>query len=124
MTSTFGYDELLTLAVPLRLATNAPSGYPRLTPLWFVYDSGAFHMTSLKGKAHLRDLERDPRCALLIDTASHRRVRAHGRAELSPDQGGAWTRRITLKYVSGTDGQATAARRAAQERVLITLRPG
>lgn len=124
--------ELLSLDVPLRLATLGPHGYPRITPLWFLYEDGAFHMTSVEGRSHLRDLAREPRISLCVDTETrvtesggrmNRRVKAYGRAELLPDEGGRWTVRITRKYVHGPEGEALAARRAAVPRLVIRVRP-
>lgn len=89
-------------------------------------------MTSVEGQPHVLNLARDARAAICIDTEAresvagfraNRRVRAQGNAETAPDEGGYWTRRITLKYVPGPDGEATAKRRAAMPRVLITLEP-
>lgn len=124
--------DLLERDVVLYLATLRRDGTPRLTPLWFVFEDGALRMTSVAAKAHLLDLARDPRCAIVIgaeiDPAPdgerrYARVRASGRADLASDGGGAWTRRITLKYVSGVAGERLAERRARDDRVLITLRP-
>lgn len=53
--------------VPLRLATIRRDGLPRITPLWFLYEDGAFHMTSVAGHPHLRDLARDPRASVCVD---------------------------------------------------------
>lgn len=116
----------------MHLATLRRDGSPRITPLWFVCADGAFRMTSVAGKRHLQDLARDPRCALIVDARvepapdgepRNARVRASGRTELSDDVGGAWTRRITLKYVQGAAGRRLAERRARDPRVLITLHP-
>lgn len=125
-------EELLALDLPAHLATIDRDGFPRVTPIWFLWVDGAFHMTSVEGQPHLRNLERDPRAAVSVDTEERksaggrrpsRRVRAQGEAELFPDEDGAWTRRITLKYVQGEEGEAAADRRAGMPRVVIRLRP-
>jgi PPOX class probable F420-dependent enzyme len=127
-----GIASVLALDIPAHLATTDPEGYPRITPIWFIWEAGAFWMTSVEGQPHLRNLMHDPRAAISVDTEDrvavrgvreNRRVRAQGRAELGPDKDGQWTRRITLKYVHGAEGEAAAARRAAMQRVVITLRP-
>jgi PPOX class probable F420-dependent enzyme len=124
--------SLLALDIPAHLATTDPDGYPRITPIWFIWEDGAFRMTSVEGQPHLRNLARDPRAAVCVDTEArkpvdgiraHRRVRARGLVETAADHGGYWTRRITLKYVSGPDGEEAAERRAAMQRVVITLQP-
>lgn len=124
--------ELLALDVPARLATIDPDGFPRITPIWFVWEDGAFHMTSVAGRPHLRNLAEEPRASICIDTESresvrgvrsNRQIKARGFAELRPDEGGYWTRRITAKYVSGPEGEARGAYRAAMGRIVIVLRP-
>jgi len=124
--------EFLRHDVPAHLGTIDRQGYPRITPIWFIYEDGAFYMSSLVGKRQLEDLRRDPRASIRVDSeepASVRGVRANrqaggrGLAELRADVGGAWTRRITLKYVSGEEGDERARLRAAQDRIVIVLRP-
>jgi PPOX class probable F420-dependent enzyme len=124
-------EELLAFDIPAHLATIDADGYPRITPIWFVWEDGAFVMTSVAGRPHLNNLARDPRAAISIDTEDprpvggrrhNRRIRAQGIAELMPDDGN-WTRRITRKYVPGADGEAAAERRASTQRVAIRLRP-
>ncbi len=123
--------ELLARDILCRLATIRADGSPRLTPLWFIFEGGAFHMTSLAGKTHLRDIERDPRVAVLVDaeepptpgTRLYRRAKASGRATLVTDPTGTWTRRITLKYIPSPEGDALASARASEPRVLIRVSP-
>lgn len=124
--------ELLGRDLVLHLVTLRRDGAPRITPLWFLYEDDAFRMTSGAGKPHLRDLERDPRCAVIVDAEiepapdgerRYARVRASGRAELLEDLAKVWTKRITRWYVKGEAGERLAVRRARDDRVLITLRP-
>lgn len=124
--------ELLALDVPVRLATLDEDGYPRITPLWFLWEDGVFYMTSVEGRRHLRNLQRDPRASICIDTEERegpagarrtRRVTAKGLVELRPDTDDDWTARITRKYVSGAEGEALARRRGSVARVVILLRP-
>ena len=130
--STGEIAALLALDVPARLATIDQQGFPHVTPLWFVWEDGAFHLTSLSDRPHLRRLERNPRAGLCIDVEQaeredgerpNRQVRAVGEAELFPDPGGTWTRRVTEKYVRGPGAASRRAARAADERVVIRIRP-
>jgi len=123
---------LLALDVPARLATLDDAGFPHVTPLWFVWDDGAFHLTSYHDRPHLRRLTRNPRTGLCVDVERPARedgerpnlqVRAIGQAELFPDEGGVWTRRIDEKYVRGPSGAAHASARTAYPRTVIRLRP-
>lgn len=120
-------ERLLEADIPARLATLDPEGYPRVVPIWFIWGEGAFHMTSVPERVHMRDLARDPRAAICVDLEDRRtrqnvQLRARGRAELSSAHE-EWTRRITLRYVDGPSAVAEADRRAAMERVHIRLRP-
>jgi nitroimidazol reductase NimA-like FMN-containing flavoprotein (pyridoxamine 5'-phosphate oxidase superfamily) len=119
-------EGLLALDVPARLATIDAEGFPHVTPLWFVWDDGAFHLTSYSDRPHVRRLAGNPRAGLCIDVERPARedgerpnlqVRAVGIAELLDDEAGAWTLRIDEKY--GWPRSATLAR----DRVLIRLRP-
>ncbi len=122
----------MTLDVPARLGTLDRRGYPRITPIWFLYEDGTFYMTSIVGKRHVEDLRRDPRASIRVDiednaavdgVRANRQIGGSGIAELRPDADGAWTRRITLKYVTGADAETRAAMRAAQQRIVILLAP-
>jgi nitroimidazol reductase NimA-like FMN-containing flavoprotein (pyridoxamine 5'-phosphate oxidase superfamily) len=130
--STEEIDALLALAVPARLATLDARGYPHVTPLWFVWEDGAFQMTSYADRPHLRRIARNARVGLSIDVEDperddgerpNRQVRAIGRAELSADPDGMWTRRITEKYVRGPAAAQRSAARSADDRVVIQVRP-
>lgn len=125
-------QRLLNLDVPAHLGTIDAKGFPRITLIWFIWEKGALYMTSMEGKPQLRDLERDPRASIAIDTEDrisadgvrhNRQVRARGRAELSTDTDGYWTKRITHKYIQGAEGKAKAYERASVPRVTIKLVP-
>ncbi len=125
-------DELLALDVPARLATLDRHGFPHVTPLWFRWEDGAFYLTSIADRPHLRRLRRDARAGLCVDAEQPERgdgqrrnhqVRAIGRAALFADREGEWTRRITEKYVHGPARDEQIRRRVADERVVICLRP-
>ncbi len=119
-------EALLALDVPARFATIDANGFPHVTPLWFVWHGGAFHLTSCSDRPHLRRLAGNPRAGLCVDVERPAReggqrpnlqVRAVGVAELFSDTGGAWTRRIDEKYSSARDAEGT------QDRVVIRLMP-
>ena len=125
-------EALLALDVPARLATLDRDGFPHVTPLWFVWDEGAFYMTSIADRPHLRRVSHNPRAGLCIDVEDperadgqrpNRQFRAVGDARLFPDRDGRWTARITRKYLHGPSAAASAAARAADERIVVCLRP-
>jgi PPOX class probable F420-dependent enzyme len=126
-------EDLLTRPLPCRLATIDRDGFPRVTPLWFVWDDGCFWMTSLSDRQHLADLRYNGRAGLCVDDEApnprgqphrpNRQVTARGRARLFEEHDGEWTRRITLKYLEGPLGAQHAAVRAAQRRTVICFSP-
>ena len=125
-------EALLALDVPARLATLDRDGFPHVTPLWFVWKDGAFFMTSIADRPHLRRLSHNPRAGVCIDVEDperadgqrpNRQVRAIGDAELFRDRDAQWTNRITQKYVRGSAAAEMIATRAADDRLVICLRP-
>lgn len=116
----------------LRLATIDSSGFPHVTPLWFIWTNGAFYLTSISDRPHLARLAANPRAGICVDIEEaerddgqhpNRQVRAVGVAHVSPDGDGVWTARITEKYVRGRAASAVRASRVADQRVVICLRP-
>jgi hypothetical protein len=130
--STAELEELLAADVPARLATIDADGYPHVTPLWFLWADGAFHMTSFEGRPHLQRLELNVRAGLCVDVEAgeradgerpNRQVRAVGHAETFVDIDGGWTERITRKYVTGPGLSVQLERRLSAERIVIRLEP-
>jgi nitroimidazol reductase NimA-like FMN-containing flavoprotein (pyridoxamine 5'-phosphate oxidase superfamily) len=125
-------ETLISLDVPARLATLDHDGFPHVTPLWFVWADGAFFMTSIADRLHVRRLSHNPRAGLCIDVEDpertdgqrpNRQVRATGNVELAPDHDAEWTTRITGKYVRGAGRSEMIDSRAADDRMVICLRP-
>jgi Pyridoxamine 5'-phosphate oxidase len=121
-------DALLEANVPARLATLDRHGFPHVTPLWFIWTDGAFHLTSFGDRPHLRRLGRDPRAGICVDVEEpvredgerpNRQFRAIGNAELFADKNGTWTRRIRDKYVA----LAAPSGDPETQRIMIRLRP-
>ncbi|MFB7719041.1 pyridoxamine 5'-phosphate oxidase family protein [Nocardia sp. NPDC056100] len=125
-------DALLNLDVVARLATIDSDGYPHVTPIWFLWESGRFHLTSSSTRPHLRRIARNPKVGLVIDIEGelradgerpNRQVRVVGDASVTPDPGGQWTRRIRAKYIDGSIAPGIAERAVHQERSLIGITP-
>ena len=125
-------EQLLACDVPAHLATLDNGGFPHVTPLWYIWTNGAFYMTSIADRPHLRRLRRDPRAGICVDLEDpecadgqrpNRQVRATGTAELLADNGAVWTTRITEKYVRGAAAAERVKARSGDERALIRLRP-
>ena len=52
------------------LATINPDGSPLATPMWFVHDPSGIGMVSIDGLQKIRNLRRDPRVSVVVETAA------------------------------------------------------
>ena len=52
------------------LATLNPDGSPLATPMWYVHDVHGIGMVSVDGLQKVRNLRRDPRVSLVVETAA------------------------------------------------------
>ncbi len=124
--------HLLDLAIPAHLATLDPAGFPRITPIWFLWEDGIFYMSSGEERRHVHDLVRDPRAGLCIDieesqtqggSRPYRQIIARGYAQVQPDADERWARKLILKYITGQAGALRAQQSAGKPLTVIALRP-
>ena len=108
---------LLDAPSPATLTTYCEDGSAVVHPVWFRFEDGAFEVVVAEGDVKLRNLERDPRCSLLVfETVSpFRGVEANGAPELVKGDVTEARAEISSRYLG-----ATAGRRYAEER----KRPG
>lgn len=73
-------------AVPMRLAANTASGFPTVTPLWFLWREQALWAAAKPDAAITRLLRKDGRCAfdISVEAPPYRGVRGQGTAEVLP----------------------------------------
>ena len=50
------------------LATVNPDGSPLATPMWYVHDTSGIGMVSVDGLQKIRNLKRDPRVSVVVET--------------------------------------------------------
>ncbi len=124
--------HLLKLAIPAHLATLDPAGFPRITPLWFLWEDGIFYMSSGQEKRHVHDLARDPRAGLCIaieesqteaGSRPYRQIIVRGYAQVQPDTDERWAHKLILKYIIGQAGVLRAQQSAGKPLAVIALRP-
>jgi len=124
--------HVLNLAIPAHLATLDPAGFPRVTPIWFLWEGGIFYMSSGEERRHVHDLARDPRAGLCISIEEgqteagyrpFRQIMVRGYAHVQPDTDEIWARKLILKYITGPAGMLRAQRIAGEPLVVIVLRP-
>ncbi len=124
--------ELLPLLESTAVAfasTLGPRGEPQTTPLWFLWDDGALHLSLVDGRQKLRNLRRDPRLSVVVvDPADPTvYVELRGRVDaLIEDPDLALERRIAEKYRGRHDdveppGTARFAARVEVDKVTSQL---
>ena len=110
-----------------------PSGWPHLMPLWYVARDGEIWIWTYAKSQKVRNLERDPRATLLIETgheyAELRGVQIEAEAEIHRDTDKVveFAKELTVRYSDGIDsveGDAAKALEAqAPKRVAIRFVP-
>jgi PPOX class probable F420-dependent enzyme len=83
-------EEFLSRKLVARLATQREDGWPHVTPIWYVWEGGRFHLSLGNSRTHLANLRRDPHATMCVDidprvedpTKTPRSVVGFGLAEL------------------------------------------
>ncbi len=124
--------HVLNLAIPAQLATLDPAGFPRITPIWFLWEDGMFYMSSGEERRHVHDLARDSRAGLCIaieegqteaGSRPYRQIIVRGYAQVQPDTDEIWAHKLILKYITGQAGVLRAQQSAGKPLTVIALRP-
>jgi PPOX class probable F420-dependent enzyme len=128
--------ELLELLETERVAVVSslgPRGWPHSMPLWFVPRGGEVWIWTYAKSQKVRNLERDPRATLLVETGHGydelRGVMIEAEAELHRDLETVtgFAEELALRYsdgISSIDGDAKAGLEAqAPKRVAIRFKP-
>jgi PPOX class probable F420-dependent enzyme len=124
--------EFLTRRLLGRLATASPEGQPHVVPVWFLWEDGAAWISSYRSTRKVIDLERNPKCALVVDVEHTEggltAVMLEGRAELvstPPETVKQRIERVYTKYL-GAEGVLEKDPQEwlnSTENVLIKLTP-
>ncbi len=125
--------ELLESERVVTVATFGPRGWPHLMPLWYVVREGEIWVWTYAKSQKVRNLERDARCTLLIETGTEyselRGVQIEAEAELIRDLDRVtdFAKLLTIRYTEGIEnieGDAAVALQAqAAKRVAIRFEP-
>jgi len=62
--------ELLSQPIVAKIATTSKSGDIRITPIWFGVDGDTVLMNTFEDSALVKNLRRNPRCSIIIDTST------------------------------------------------------
>ena len=124
--------ELLDSQRVVVVGSLGPRGWPHLMPLWYVPRDGEVWIYTYAKSQKVRNLERDPRATLLIETGHEytelRGVMIEAEAEINRDIEVVYplAEELTLRYAEGlesVEGDAKAALEAqARKRVAIRFR--
>jgi PPOX class probable F420-dependent enzyme len=125
--------ELLESERVVQVATIGPRGWPHVMPLWFVPRDGEIWVWTYAKSQKVKNLERDPRATLLVETGVEyqelRGIQIEAEAELIRDTERVldFAKELTVRYTDGIDsieGDAAAALEAqAPKRVAIHFHP-
>ncbi|MGH2983521.1 MAG: pyridoxamine 5'-phosphate oxidase family protein [Solirubrobacterales bacterium] len=126
-------DQLLATERVVVVSTLGPRGWPHMMPLWYVPRDGDVWVWTYAKSQKVKNLERDPRATLLIETGVEygelRGVMIEAEAELvrDTDQIVEFGKELTIRYGEGIDsveGDAAAALvDQAPKRVAIHFHP-
>jgi PPOX class probable F420-dependent enzyme len=125
--------ELIETERIVAVASMGPRGWPHLMPLWYVPRDGDIWIWTYAKSQKVKNLERDPRATLLIETGVSyeelRGVQIEAEAELIRDHAQVveFAKELTIRYTEGIDsieGDAAAGLEAqAPKRVAIHFHP-
>jgi PPOX class probable F420-dependent enzyme len=128
--------ELLELLGGERIAVVSslgPRGWPHSMPMWFVPRKGEVWIWTYAKSQKVRNLERDPRATVLIETGREygelrgAMIEAEAEIHRDPETVLRFAEELTLRYaegISSVEGDARAALEAqAPKRVAIHFRP-
>jgi PPOX class probable F420-dependent enzyme len=125
--------ELLDSERVVVVSSIGPRGWPHSMPMWYVVRDGELWAWTYAKAQKVRNLERDPRATLLVETGYEytelRGVQIEAEAELIRDTERVFefAKELTVRYAEGiesVEGDAAAALRAqAPKRVAIHFHP-
>jgi PPOX class probable F420-dependent enzyme len=125
--------ELLDAERVVVVSSLGPRGWPHSMPMWYVVREGEIWVWTYAKSQKVKNLERDPRATLLVETGFEytelRGVQIEAEAELIRDAERVFdfAKELTVRYAEGiesVEGDAAAALRAqAPKRVAIHFHP-
>ena len=125
--------ELLEVERIVIVSSIGPRGWPHSMPMWFTVRDGEIWVWTYAKSQKVKNLERDPRATLLVETGTEytelRGVQIEAEAELvrDPEAVFEFGRELTVRYAEGiesVEGDAAKALQAqAAKRVAIRFAP-
>jgi PPOX class probable F420-dependent enzyme len=125
--------ELLDSERVVTVATHGPRGWPHLMPMWYVVREGRIWAWTYAKSQKVRNLERDARATLLVETGHEyselRGVQIEAEAHIHRDLDVVFefAKELTVRYAEGiesVEGDAAEGLKAqAPKRVAIEFEP-
>jgi PPOX class probable F420-dependent enzyme len=124
--------ELIEVERIVVVSTIGTRGWPHSMPLWYVPRDGDIWIYTYAKSQKVRNLERDPRATLLVETGHEygelRGVEIEAEAEIHRDHDTVFdlAKELTARYAGGAqvdDAQAEALRTQAKKRVAVRFKP-
>lgn len=111
----------------MRLGTVGRDGFPHVTPVWYVYEEGAFFVTTAADRVKALNMLDNPRVGFAIDSdvRPYRGLSATGTARLvaEGEAARALTRQIAARYVPATRLDAMVESLMQAPRVVFAIDP-
>ena len=107
------------------LATVDDRGRPHATPVWYLYEDGAFVISTTRASRKYRNIATNPEVTIVLDrrTIPYLAVIVRGSATAGPALSDAELLRMAVHYYGETLGRAYAARGRAENEVTIRVGP-
>lgn len=128
-----GQRQLLDAERVVVVASFGPRGWPHVMPLWYVVRGDHIWTWTYAKSQKIRNLERDPRATLLVETGVEYgelrgvQIEAEARLHRDLDTVFEFAKELTVRYAEGIDaveGDAVEALKAqAPKRVAIEFEP-
>jgi len=125
--------ELLDQERVVIISSLGPRGWPHSMPMWFVVRDGDIWCWTYAKSQKVKNLERDPRATLLIETGHEyqelRGIQIEAEAELirDTDEVFEFAKLLTVRYAEGLtelpEGADVALRAQAPKRVAMHFKP-
>jgi PPOX class probable F420-dependent enzyme len=124
--------ELIATERIVVVSTIGPRGWPHSMPLWYVPRDGEVWIYTYARSQKVRNLERDPRATLLVETGHEygelRGVEIEAEAQIHREHAAVFelAKELTVRYADGADvdeAAAEALRAQARKRVAIHFQP-
>ena len=123
-----GLNDLLSRTVVAKIATTSAKGDVRITPIWFAAEDGSILMNTYENSGLVRNLKRNPKCSVLIDSVEWPYIGVHywGTATVEgPENDVGGIGKLFAPYVGSEDAAKDYANKliAWGKRVYVRFRP-